>query len=199
MSNLLEIQVSLSNGKVYHFVQNDPTIVQKTLDHIQPNKLFSPANLSIGGDHSLSTVLSSAVVRIDLIGNNLPEWPFYHGTANIEQITPQQFQERYRPEDFTPARVETAQINQDLISVFGEIELLNGDHLLLQVHTHLQMRLPLEQGIFIQQLFTASGLHARRQDGGYIFLNPHNIACLTLHPGPPDIPPGAWVASRVIK
>jgi hypothetical protein len=194
----LEIHVHLEDGRVQKFLQQDPQIAQNLLTHLQPTKLFSQKVLLMGGTDSLTAFQMSEVVRIDLIAPQTPDYPFYNGVLDIQQITPDEFQQRYHPQTFAALRQSAQAHPGEPITVFSELELVNGERLFMQVCVKMEQRLPLEQGIFVSQLFAANGLHGRRREGGVVIINPANIVRFTLYPAPPTLPPGTWEASRII-
>ena len=197
--NPLEIHVHLEDGRIVRFIQQDAELARQQLAHLQPTKLFAQPLMMFGGSDSLTTFQLSQVARVEFIAENTPDYPFYHGVLDIQQITPDEFRARYHPQTFAALR-EKAQATPDTpITVFTEMELVNGERLFFQVCVKVTERLPLEQGIFVSQLFNAHGLHARRQGGGVVIVNPANIARFTLYPSPPTLPPGTWQASRVIQ
>lgn len=197
--SLLEIHVHLEDGRVTKFEQNDPLLAQKLLDNLQPTRLFAQKILLFGSTDSLNAFQLTQVVRIDLIASNVPDYPFYNGVLDIQQITPDEFKQRYHPQTFVALRQAAQDSPGEPITVFSEMELVNGERVFMQVCVKLEERLPLEQGIFVSQLFSAHGLHGRRRDGGILIINPANIVRFTLYPAPPAVPPGTWEAARMIE
>jgi len=194
----LKIQIHLTDGTIAGFTQHDAAAIEKILSHIQPDKLFAPRLLILGSDASMTAFPTATVVRVDFIADNLPEWPFHHNTANIAEIAEGEFRQRFNLQDYEPVR-QTRIIPDGRLTVFAELELLNGDRSFFEIHTidSTAPRLPLEHMMFLQQLFAASGLHAGRRAGGILVINPANIVRFTLYPGPVDPPPNCWPASRV--
>ena len=182
----LEVHIHLVDGRVIQFVQDQVVAAQKVLDHIQPKRLFTAQNLMVGGGHALTAIPSSAIVRLDLIGDRLPDWSFQFEAEDIQEITEEDYIARYRPDALEMA------LPGERITVYAEMEMANGQRLFTEVHTRLELRLPLEQNVFIQQIFSAGGLHFRRRTGGISILNPANITRLTFYPGPTLLPAGAW-------
>ena len=194
----LEIHVHLEDGRVQKFQQPDTQAAQNLLAHLQPTKLFGQKVLMLGGADSLTAFQLSEVVRIDLISAQTPDYPFYNRVLDIEQITPDEFQQRYRPQTFAALRQSAQAHPGEPITVFAELELVNGERLFIQVCVKVEERLPLEQGIFVSQLFSTTGIHCRRREGGVVIVNPANIVRLTFYPAPTTLPPGTWEASRIL-
>lgn len=196
-SSPLEIQVHLVDGSVAKFEQTDPVAIKHTLDTFQPTRIFSQKVLMIGDGDSLSAFQTSSVVRIDLIAPYVPDYPFYNGVLDIQMISPDQFKERYVPQSFAELHAKAVANPGEPITVFSEFELVNGQRLFQQVCVRVEERLPLEQGIFVSQLFTVHGLHGRCPEGGVLVVNPTHIVRFSLYPAPPALPPGTWAAKRV--
>ena len=194
----LEIQVHLEDGRVAKFQQTDPVMIKYTLDNFQPTRVFSQKVLMFGDSDSLSAFQVNFVARIDLIAPYVPDYPFYNGVLDIQMISPEQFKERYTPQTFADLREKAQATPGEPITVFSEFELVNGQRLFQQVCVRVEERLPLEQGIFVSQLFNAHGLHGRCPGGGVVVVNPSNIVRFTLYPPPPTLPPGAWAAKKMV-
>ncbi len=193
----LEIHVHLEDGRITRFVQNDVALAQSLLAQIQPTKLFGQKVLLLGSADSMSAFQLDKVVRIDLIAHNTPDYPFYNNVLDIQQITLDEFHERFHSETFAALRQIALEHPGDPLTVFSEMELVNGERIFMQVCVQVSQRTPLEQGLFVSQLFGAHGLHGRRRGGGVVILNPASIVRFTLYPPPPGLPPGTWQAARL--
>ena len=197
--NPLEIHIHLEDGRIVRFIQQDEELARQQLAHLQPTKLFAQPLMMFGSADSLTMFQLSQVARVEFIAEKTPDYPFYHAVLDIQQITPDEFRARYHPQTFATLR-EKALATPDIpITVFSEMELVNGERLFFQVCVKVTERLPLEQGIFVSQLFNAHGIHARLPGGGIVIVNPANIARFTIYPSPSTLPPGTWQASRVIQ
>jgi hypothetical protein len=188
----LEIHVHSTDGLVSRFQQTDAEAARKLFGQFQPGRIFAQPHLIVAGGTSMSVFPTAAVARVDLVMDGFPEWPFYHGVSDVQEITEEQFRERYRPERYSAGLARTPGA---AMAVFGEIELANGERIFVEVQIQVEPRLPVEQGLFIQQILSAHSLYARRRGGGAVVLNPANIVRLTFHPGPPETPPNALCAT----
>jgi hypothetical protein len=187
----LEIHVHSTDGHVSRFGQIDPEQVRALLDQIQPGRIFGQRHLLIAGGASMSIFPTGAVARIDLVMDGFPDWPFHHGVSDVREIPAEEFRQRYRSAEYTGALPGTPGAT---VLVFGEIELANGERLFLEVQTQVEPRLPVEQGLYFQQILAAHSLHARRHGGGAVLLNPAAVVRLTFYPNPPQTPPNALCA-----
>jgi len=190
----LDILVHLTGKQVVTFKVKDPHEAAHILDSIIPGKFFEPKQIIIGCKNSLSAFQSDHVTQVELITDNVPDWSFHHNVRMMREVSPTVFREKY------------ANIKQmdrslaDVVHVSSEIELSNGEmiYLTLDVNTEpaISPLTPLDQHVFIQQMFTSHGLFAHHRDRGVVLINPSHIARLTMHPGPEAIPTGTWHASR---
>jgi hypothetical protein len=187
----VEIHVHSIDGYVSAFVQNDSEAVRRLLDHVQPNKIFEQRQLVVASAHSMTVFPCASIARVDLVMDGYPDWEFHFGVSSVQEITEEEFRQRYRPRRDPDPRLLPPGAP---VTVFAEIELANGERLFTEIHTHLEARLPLEQSIFFQQLLTAPSLYSRKLGGGAILLNPATIVRLTFYPGPPNTPPNALPA-----
>ena len=89
---LLEIRVHLEDGRTARFAQNDAALIGTLFAHIQPSKLFTQPHIALRDDKALTLFPCATIVSIDLIAQNVPEWPFYRGVHNVQEITREQFQ-----------------------------------------------------------------------------------------------------------
>jgi hypothetical protein len=187
----IEIHVHSVDGHVSAFLQNDPEAVRRLFDHVQPNKIFEQRQLVVASAHSLTVFPSASIVRVDLVMDGYPDWEFHFGVSLVQEITEEEFQDRYRPSQDPDPRLLPPGAP---VIAFAEIELVNGERLITEIHTHLEARLPLEQSIFFQQILTVPSLYSRKLGGGAILLNPASIVRMTFYPGPPSTPPNALPA-----
>jgi hypothetical protein len=189
-SGRFELHVYSVDGYVSRFEVKEAAW-EKLLEHLQPGRVFAQPYLMAGADRSLSIFPTARVVRVDLVMEGFPDWPFPYGAHDIQEISAADFETRYRPEDYAPGHLPA---DGAPIVVFVEIEVSSGQRLHLEVHTRRETRLPVEQGMFFQQILSAHSLFARRQGGGVLLLNPASVVRLTFHPGPINSPPGTLVA-----
>ena len=191
----LEIHVHLEDGRVAKFVQSDPVLARKTLTLIHPGKLFSQRLITIHGDHSLTAYPCASIVRIDFVTDMALDWPFHHGAIAIDQILPTEFEERCLAAITARRKSSGPPTPGEPITLYAQQELVNGERLFLEVHTTLQVRTSVDQNVFINNLFSSGGLHARRREGGMIIVNPAKLVSMALHPGPMEYTPGSWLAN----
>jgi hypothetical protein len=187
----LELHVHSVDGHVARFVQNEPGAVRRLFEHIQPSKIFEQRQLVVASGHSLAIFPCTAIVRVDLVMEGFPDWEFHHGLSNVQEITEEEFRQRYDPEQYHAGHPLPPGAP---VVVYAEIELADGERIFSEVHTHVEARLPVEQSMFFQQLLTAPSLYTRRRGGGAIVINPASIVRLTFYPGPLTAPPNALPA-----
>lgn len=182
---VLEIRIYLENGHIMKYVQSDPAVALKIMEAIHPNRLFTLSQLLIGSDHALTAFQPHRIVRVDLITDLDPtNWPLSSGTLNTREISQPEFETRCHPNR------DVQRLPSEEIVVFGVWEMVNGERIFLQTHmTGLEKKkLPMDAGIFIQQLMTSDGLLARGREAGYIVLNPASLVRFTSYVGLQEMP-----------
>lgn len=168
-------------------------VARSILGSIQPNRLFTAPQLLIGSDHALTAFQPHLVVRVDFITDLDPSWPLSSGALNTREINQEEFETRCHP-DRDVQRLP----NQEIV-VFGVWEMVTGERVFLQTHmTGLEKKkLPMDVGIFIQQIMTSGGLLARGRDAGYIVLNPACMLRFTSYVGLREMPANALPMSQL--
>jgi len=194
-ASLLEIHVTLISGRVVKFVQEDAEVAKGILKALQPDKMFQHPQIVIGGDRSMSGFRTASIARIDLIADTMPNYLFLQKATNVQEISEDEFLERYHPEDYAERR-QVAAGSKELFTAYTEAELVTGQRVLWEVTQPAENRSAYDMNPFIQNLMSSNGLYAKRRGKGILILNPANIARLTFHPGPPTLPPRAWAADR---
>jgi hypothetical protein len=193
----LDILVHLIDKEVVAFKVKDAYEARHILDSIIPGKFFEPHQIIIGCKNSLSAFQTEHITQVELISDHVPDWDFHHNVRMIREVSPLAFREKY------------AHIKQmdrsltDVVHVSSEIELSNGEkvYLTLDVNTEpaISPLTPLDQHVFIQQMFSSHGLFVHHRDRGVVLINPAHISRLTLHPGPEAMPAGTWHASMCLE
>jgi hypothetical protein len=187
---LLEIRVHLEDGRTARFAQNDAALVGTLFAHIQPSKLFLQPHIALRDDKALTLFPCATIVSIDLIAQKVPEWPFYRGIRNVQEITREEFQTRCDPRTRPLAYAGDKETN------YAEIETVSGQVIYLQLEARREPVLAIDGHMLLQQLLSLGGLHWYRQGGGVSLLNTAKIARLAMYPGPPA-PAGVWPAERI--
>jgi hypothetical protein len=191
-----ELHVHSVDGHVSRFNVEGAAAVQELLERVQPGRVFSLPHLVVGGAHSLSIFPSASVVRVDLVMHQFPEWAFPYGASDILELSAEEFEERYEPAMDAALKATADGLP---IVIYAEFELASGQRVFMEVHTRAETRLPVELGMFFQQILTAPSLFGRRRGGGAVMLNPANIVRLTFHPGPRNAPPNMIAAEPVTE
>ncbi len=192
----MEIHFHLTDGSIAKFDQPDPVKALHIVSHIQLNKIFQQNTFLLGTDVSATAYPCSSVVRIDFLTESYPDWPFSYGASDVMEVTQEEFQERYDPAEVI--RDPLLLFNRRMVT-YAEFEMVNGERLMLEIHTLIEPATPMDMGRFIHQIFASPVIHARRRGGGVILLNPGHIVNLTFVPGPPEMPAYAWAAQRIVS
>lgn len=189
----LEVHVHLKDGNVCKFVQSNRETAEQLAASIDPARFFSQKDVVIAGEQSMSVFATQSIVRVDLLGETIPAWPYLFTAKRIVEITAEEFRQRYEQSPYHSRSEMRAEVGHDA-TVFSEIELGNYERLFFEVRVTVQEMTPLDRAVFLQQLFGAPALHAERRDGGRMLLNTHHIHRITFYPGPSETPRGALCA-----
>ena len=191
----LEIHFHLTNGAVEKFVQSDHAAIEAIVGNVQPQRVFTQPHLIVAGKYSMTVYSCSAITRVDFVMEGFPDWPFPLGVEDIQEITEEEFWERFRPEeDEKFLREQARPVGQPTVG-WIQVELVSGERVFVEVHTKAVGHL--DQLRLITQIFTAASLYARRKGGGISFINPANIVRSTFTPGPAEAPKTAWAAHHM--
>jgi hypothetical protein len=186
----LEIRVHLADARVLSFVVSEPGEADRILEQIVPGRFFEERQIAIGCKGSLTALQTSLIAQVELISDLVPDWAFHHNVRIIQEVSPHVFHEKY-------AHITHVDRSyQEVVTVSSEIELSNGENIYLSLEVNSDPAIspltPLDQHVFLQQIFTSHGMYARHKDRGALLINPAYIARLTMHPGPEIVPAGAW-------
>ena len=128
----MEIRIHTQGGSVETFFQDNPALVARILKGIQPAKVFTGDIITIAGDYSLTTFVTSRVNRVDLIAEDLPLWEYPTDILDVVELPEDDFRERSHVND--PARLERRRSPKrtgEFAVVFVEVEMTGGDRIFL--------------------------------------------------------------------
>jgi hypothetical protein len=186
ITSSLEIQVHSVDGPVTRFVQDDSEAIRKSLDQMQPGKIFAQHHLLITDHRSITIFPTTAIARVDLVMERYPDWPFPPGVSDVAEISEREFVRRCRA---VRRGEQSLGAPTRSLTAFGEIELANGDRICLEARLASRSGLPRDRGLSLHHLLTAPSLHSRRRGGGVLILNPAHIVRWAFYPGPLQMVP----------
>lgn len=193
----LEIRVHLTDARVLTFAVKEEHEARRVLSQIIPGKFFESRQIVLGCAEDVTAFQSTLLTQVELVSAYLPTWPFHHNVRSIHLINAKEYHDILKSQEYIDQPLG------DVVFMISEIELTNGERLYLKLEINSDPAIspltPLDQHIFLQQLFTSGGLHVLHGETGIILINPAHITRLTMHPGPGAVPTGAWHASRVLE
>jgi hypothetical protein len=189
---LLTIHVHTLDSHVTRFIQNDQNAVQHILEQIHPGRLFQH-NLVLQDERSTSIFPQTALVRIDLIMDRYPDWPFHNNCIRATELTEEMFRERSHQAFVTGLR-NTHPLPGEIITVFADLTLANADRVYAQYEIQAQGTTPADVGMMVQHFSMEPIQHLLRHGGGAVLINSAHIMRLNLYPGLLPIP-CAWPAT----
>ena len=192
MSNM-EIRIHTQGGSVETFFQDNPALAARILNGIQPIKVFAADIITIAGEYSLTTFVSSRVDRVDVITKDPVPWKHPTDILDVLELPEDEFQERSHMND--PARRRRRRSPKqtgEVAAVFVAVEMTGGNRIFLAAK--IKVALEAERLHRLHLLLSAPALHFRLRQGGNAILNLKNIVRFTFHPGPDVTPIDAWPA-----
>ena len=193
----MEIRIHTQGGSVETFLQDDPALVARILDGMQPSRVFAGNVITIAGDYSLTSFIASRVNRVDLIADNLPLWEQPADILDVVELPEDDFRERSHLND--PARLERRRSPKrtgEFAVVFVEVEMTGGSRIFLAAE--IQVALEAERLQRLHMLFSAPAIHFQLSQGGISILNLKNLVRFTFNPGPDVTPINAWPAHHLL-
>jgi len=192
----MKILIHTQGGSVETFFQDNPALVARILKEIQPAKVFTGDIITIAGDYSLTSFVTSRVNRVDLIAEDLLLWEYPTDILYVVELPEDDFRKRSHVND--PARLERRRSPKrtgEFAVVFVEVEMTGGDRIFLAAE--IQVGLEVERRQRLHMLFSAPAVHFRLLQGGISILNLKNLVRFTMNPGPDVTPMGVWPAHHI--
>lgn len=190
---LSEIHCYFTDGTVAKFGQTDPDSLAHLIETIpNPNRLFAGRHLLIRAEDSVVAVRPDFVTRLDIISDNLPQWPYLHNATDIRQIWRGDIEERFAPERARAEREAAASAPGQPHTGFVSFHLVDQQTIYWEVTMPSQALLTSDIDRYLASILEAAGLHARMEGQGVMIINPANIAQVRFYPGPPELPARAW-------
>jgi len=189
----MEIRIHTESGLVETFFQDNPALVTPILKGIQSTKVFTAEIITVAGDYSLTTFVTSRIIWVDFIGEDLPAWKYPADIVEVVELSEDEFRERSHLND--PAGLERRRNPKktgESAVVFADVEMKGGSRIFLAAK--IKVGLPAERLQRLRTLFSATAAHFRMRQGGIAILNLKNLVRSTFNPGPDLTPADAWPA-----
>ncbi len=87
----MKILIHTQSGSVETFFQDDPALVDPMLKGIKSTKLFATNIITITGDCSVTTFVTSRVNRVDLFNEELPLWKYHADILDVVELSEDEF------------------------------------------------------------------------------------------------------------
>jgi hypothetical protein len=175
----LQIRIHGIDGSIQTFFQIDPDLVNRTLNELNPARIFTEDRIVITDKHSVATFFPPLITRLDLITDRLSVWDFPFVIGALEELTEEEFMECCR----RLQRREQARSGGDS-RVFLDIEMVSGQRAFLWMK--IIAGLPAERLLRIYSLFKERRLIFGLCTGGIGVLNLANMVHFEVHPEPPE-------------
>jgi hypothetical protein len=189
----MEIRIHTQSGSIETFVQDDPAQMARLLEALQPARVFAADIITIAGDYSLTTFVTSRVTRVDLLSKSVTPWKNSPDVLDVVELSEDEFRERSHLND--PVRLEPRLNGRpagEAALVFVDVEMTGGNRVFLAAK--IIVPLLAERLHRMHLLFSSAALHFRLGQGGVALLNLKNLIRYTINPGPDRTPRDAWPA-----
>lgn len=175
----LQIRIHGIDGSTQTFFQNDPDLVNRTLNELNPARIFTEDRIIITDKRSAATFFPPLITRLDLITDRFSVWDFPFVIGALEELTEEEYMEcRSRAQ-----RREHARSRGDL-PVFLDIQMVGGQHAFLWMK--IIAGLPTERLLRIYSLFKERRLLFGLRTSGIGVLNLANMVHFQVCPEPPE-------------
>ena len=196
----LQVRIYGVDGSLVTFTQEDPAVMEHIVRDCQRPDFFKQERIAVAGNHSVTTLALSKVVRIDLAGEGLPPWkpPFGIGISirDIVELPEQEFLYQVEARDLKHVerrRVRLSPVKPAMACVVA-IQLLGGRHMYLEVQI---VDVPRAERLQRMRSFMKlPALSFRLLGGGLGLVNLTNAVKITAYPGPAEVPADTWSANE---
>src|SRR5271165_1327217 len=103
----MEIRIQTCGGSVETFVQDDQDLADRISKEIRPATVFAAEVITIAGDYSLTTFVSSGINRVDLVTKDFAPWKYPADILDVVEVSEDEFRHRSHLND--PARLQKRQ------------------------------------------------------------------------------------------
>jgi hypothetical protein len=146
----------------------------------------------IGDGKSLNVIPRRNIVRIDLIGDNLPKWPNVGDALSVMELIDFAFDGDFDLDAYKAHRQEAWEQPGRSQVGFTQIDTADGATVVWEVVMKSRDLLPLDLQRYISNILAAGALTAARARGGMMIINPAMIHRMRFIPGPPVLGPSMW-------
>jgi hypothetical protein len=182
----LQIELQLVNGSNQCFKIYDAQNAYLLLEELHPAKAFSKPALSISEPHCLTTYKTQSIIRIDLIGEDLPQWPYMANASSMREVTRDEFINASQSEELSVQRQQAWDNPGRTQEGFTEVELTNGETIVWQLRLISTEMVSADITAFTHHMFDASSVHGKRLDNATTIVNMAHVVRFSFYPGPPS-------------
>ncbi len=185
----LQVRIHGIDGSTRTFIQNDPNLVNRTLNELDPARILTQDKITIADEHSAAAFIPSLVTRIDLITDRFSVWDFPFVIGALVELSEAEFLGHL----YGLRRSEPPHLRGDF-PVFLDIEMVGGQHALLWME--IIAGLPAERLLSIYSLLKERYLIFGLRTCGIGVLNLANMVRFLVHPKPPEAKTAARFARQ---
>ena len=188
----LQIRIHATDGTRRTVVQEDPLLIHRTLQELDPVALFSQNKIALADQDSEVSFLAAAVMRIDLLTSRLSVWDYPFVLGALVELAEPEFLEFIRE----PGRREPVDAAGGT-PVFLKLEMLHGQRVFLWMRVIAGLPAACWQRIY--SLFEAPRLIFDLRAAGIGVLNLSHLLHYSIYPDPVELAGGDGAAARAIE
>lgn len=182
--------VHLVNGTRIRLSLADAEARARLLGGLKPAKVFSDASLGIATGSSVAAIATGSVECIAFEDLQAPETGRPANVASVDVVSEEEFARAIGNEE-TLARRRAEIRPGDTTPLLVRLHLASGR--CIAIRAVVTLRPGLDQMLMFRNLLKAGAVWANGEGGhGSVLINMAAVPLVTLHPGPPTVPPETW-------
>lgn len=191
----MDILIHVIDNEVFTFRQEDPQAIRAILATVQPKNLFNRHQLVVQGLTSTSGFACLSIEWIEFLLEEETGWQLPPAAMDARSVTRETWERNTagHEEDFRE-QMQAMRPGQ-LRVAYIELVMRSGQRLFLEHAGSVAGRI--EQRASVQSFLEPGGIYARREGGGHVIINPHNVTRWSMRPGVKNPPQNHWPASLI--
>ncbi|MEM7261208.1 MAG: hypothetical protein AAF488_04400 [Planctomycetota bacterium] len=192
-STPLTLVFHIVDGRQLRYEQPDPARAAEIIRDVKRRRIFDQPLLSICGNSSVTGLATRSIVKIDFLNAGELEWPKMGSIDRMVRVSQREFdhEARQSPERQRPHEVGELTVNHVRVDFLGD----DTDY--FEIYSKLGSAM--DERRTLQHFYGANCLYAEYPGVGTTLYNTNAIERITLIPGPPEAPDGAWLAHHLVE
>jgi hypothetical protein len=180
-----QLHIHLTDGNVFHYRQDDPPAIVKTIDALDPKRVFEQNQLMVHGMRALTGYRVANIEMLRVVTDATPDWPLPSPLAECREVDGETF-ERLRRDEGGNERDRPEVPPGQKRAVFMELLLRSGT--IVYAEGTVLASTPLQERTVLQHILDRKYFQISMPGRGVVLINPANIIRYGLYPGPAHPP-----------